>query len=84
MKKPVQEHGASSIEKAIWFLARIANEHRWSAPRVIGPFIPAQESGAFWLFHVTVSPDALILLVFLDPEWALVFVRPSAAPRILP
>jgi len=36
---------SSSMEKAIFFWGLIAPVRIW-------PFIPAQESGAFWLFHV--------------------------------
>jgi hypothetical protein len=46
-----REHGASSIEKTIRFLCRLV-------PRVIWPFIPAQESAASWLFHVIGGAEA--------------------------
>ena len=87
VKNPVREHGASSMEKAVFFWGLIANGRRWSAngrrwsangrrwsangrrwsangrrwsangrpwsaPIAIWPFIPDQESGPFWLFHV--------------------------------
>jgi hypothetical protein len=52
VKNPVREHGASSMEKAIYLWGLIANGRRWSAPKPIWPFIPAPESGTFWLFHV--------------------------------
>jgi len=61
VKNPVLEHGASSMEKAIYLWGLIANGRRWSAngrrwsaPKPRLPFIPAREreSGAFWLFHV--------------------------------
>jgi hypothetical protein len=45
VKNPVREHGASSMEKAIYLWGLIAPKPRW-------PFIPAPPSGAFWLFHV--------------------------------
>jgi hypothetical protein len=53
----VRGHGASSIEKAIWLLGLIA-------PRLIWPFIPAQESGAFWLFHVEVRMSGFETLIY--------------------
>ena len=56
VKNPVREHGASSMEKAIYTWGLIANGRRWSAPKTIWPFIPARKSGACWLFHVT-EPD---------------------------
>jgi hypothetical protein len=52
VKNPVREHGASSMEKAIYTWGLIANGRRWSAPKTTWPFIPARESGACWLFHV--------------------------------
>jgi hypothetical protein len=45
VKNPVWEHGASSMEKAIYIWGLIAPKPTW-------PFIPARKSGAFWLFHV--------------------------------
>ena len=47
-----REHGASSMEKAIYIGGLIANGRRWSAPKPTWPFIPARESRASWLFHV--------------------------------
>ena len=44
MKNPVREHGASSMEKAIYTWGLIANGRRWSAPKTTWPFIPARES----------------------------------------
>jgi hypothetical protein len=66
VKNPVREHGASSMEKAIYLRGLIATGRRWSAtgrrwsatgrrwsaPKPTWPFIPARKSGAFWLFHV--------------------------------
>jgi hypothetical protein len=46
VKNPVREHGASSMEKAIYSRGLIAPKTTWL-------FVPARESGAFRLFHVT-------------------------------
>jgi hypothetical protein len=51
VKNPVREHGASSMEKASYLRGLIAKP-AW-------PFIPARESGAFWLFHVKSPPPSL-------------------------
>jgi hypothetical protein len=56
VKNPVREHGASSMEKAIYTWGLIANGRRWSAPKTTWPFIPDRESGTGRLFHVT-EPD---------------------------
>jgi hypothetical protein len=60
VKNPMQENGASSLEKAFTFWGLIANKRPWSANGrswsalpPTRPFIPARKSGAFWLFHVT-------------------------------
>jgi len=69
-KNPVREHGASSMEKAIYIWGLIANGRRWSAPKPTWPFIPVRKSGAFWLFHVIAEmrngPSAGLLM---QPYW---------------
>jgi hypothetical protein len=48
VKNPVREHGASSMEKAIYTRGRIAPKPSWR-------FMTALKSGAFWLFHVKLA-----------------------------
>jgi hypothetical protein len=70
VKNPVREHGASSMEKAIYTWGLIANGRRWSAngrrwsaSKTTWPFIPARGSEARWLFHVHAGKEKRLGLI---------------------